>query len=206
MVIVMNPKRRTRWIASVLISTLLPVGARAAWLAEVRSVYLMPMANGMDQYLADRLTHDHVLQVVTDPKIADAVITDRLGEAFQAQLLLLRPDLKPVPPPKPKSKKSVDKAVDKDKDSAADSGKDDSDKDDSEKDKAEKKEDAPVISSFHAAHGTVFLVHVRTQQVVWSTYQKPGGTGSKEMERTAARIAALLEKEMTPATAGAEKK
>lgn len=40
----------------------------------------------------------------------------------------------------------------------------------------------------------------------WSTYQKPGGTGSKDMERTAARIAALLEKEMTPATAGAEKK
>jgi hypothetical protein len=193
MVIVMNPKRRTLWIASVLISTLLPVGARAAWLAEVRSVYLMPMANGMDQYLADRLTHDHVLQVVTDPKLADAVITDRLGEAFQAQLWQLRPELKPLPPPKPKSKKGADKDADADSDS------------DSDKDK-EKKEDAPVISSFHAAHGTIFLVHVRTQQVVWSTYQQPGRTGSKDMERTAARIAGLLEKEMTPAAVGAEKK
>ena len=166
-------------------------GLHGAWLAEVRSVYIMPMANGMDQYLADRLTREHVLTVVTDPKVADAVITDRLGLGFQEQLFQLRPELKPPPPPKPKS---ADKDANKDSDGDKDA----------DKDKDEKK-DAPIISSFRTAKGTVFLVHVRTQQVVWSTYQKPGNTGSREMERTAERIVKVLAKEMNP-TPAPEKK
>ena len=40
-------------------------------------------ARGLDQYLANRLTDDHIFQVVTDPKQADAVFTDRIGEAFR---------------------------------------------------------------------------------------------------------------------------
>jgi hypothetical protein len=177
-----------------LISTLLPAGLRAASLGEVKSVYLFPMSNGLDQYLADRLTHDHVLQVVTDPKVADAMITDRLGDAFQQELLRLRPELKPPPPPKP-----VKKEGDKDKDSDKDK---ESDKDDKDKDK----QDFSPVSSFHAARGTVFLVHARTQQVVWSTYEQPGAHDPKSMERTATRIAKLLEKDLAPPAPVAEKK
>lgn len=55
-----------------------------------RSVYVLPMANGLDQYLAQQLTSDHVLKVVADPKIADVVLTDRLGEAFEQQLAAIR--------------------------------------------------------------------------------------------------------------------
>ena len=191
MVIVMNLQRRTWWLGSLLISTLLPGAVRAASLAEVKSVYLFPMSNGLDQYLADRLTRDHVFQVVTDPKAADAVITDRLGDAFQTQLLTARPELKPPPPPKPPS-------TDKDKDKDADT--------DAKKDDKEQEALVPVASSFHAAHGTVFLVHARSQQVVWSTYQKPGNHDPKEMERTAMRIAKLLEKDLAPpVSAGAKK-
>src|ERR1700691_4888254 len=116
MVIVMNLRSGTRWLAllisTLLISTLLAAGLRAASLAEVKSVYLFPMSNGLDQYLADRLTQGHIFKVVTDPKAADAVITDQLGKAFEAQLLLARPDLKPVPPKPP----VTDKDKDKDKD------------------------------------------------------------------------------------------
>jgi hypothetical protein len=180
-----------------LISALLPIGIRAVSLGEVKSVYLMPMSNGLDQYLADRLTHDHVLQVVTDPKAADAMITDRLGDSFQQQLFKLRPELKPLPPPKPAKKK--DAAKDGDKDSAKDEDKD-SDKDE------KKDEDMQVISSFHAARGTVFLVHARTQQVVWSTYEKPGSHDPKSMERTASKIAKLLEKELAPSAAAPARK
>jgi hypothetical protein len=183
MVIVMNLQRRTWWLGSLLISTLLPGAVRAASLAEVKSVYLFPMSNGLDQYLADRLTHDHIFQVVTDPKAADAVITDRLGDAFETQLLTARPELKPPPPPKP--------PADKDKDKDADAAK---------KDVKEQEPIVPVSSSFHAAHGTIFLVHAKTQQVVWSTYQKPGGHDPKEMERTATRIAKILEKDLAPPT------
>jgi hypothetical protein len=180
MVIVMNLRRGTCWLAPLLISTLIPAGARAASLAEVKSVYLFPMTSGLDQYLADRLTEGHIFKVVTDPKAADAVMTDQLGKAFEAQLLLARPDLVPVPPKPPVTDK------DKDKD---------------EKDKSEKKEDPPFMvpqSSFHAARGTVFLIDARSQQVVWSNYQKPTSHSPGDMERTATRIAKSLENDLNP--------
>ena len=52
-------------------------------LQSVRNVYLFPMRNGFDQYLAGRLAEEHVFQVVADPKAADAVFTDRVGPAFE---------------------------------------------------------------------------------------------------------------------------
>jgi hypothetical protein len=57
-----------------------------------RTVYILPMAAGLDQYLAQWLTQDHVMQVVADPKIAEVIMTDRLGEAFEQQLKAIRPD------------------------------------------------------------------------------------------------------------------
>lgn len=56
-----------------------------------RTVYVLPMAGGLDQFLAQWLTRDHVMQVVTDPKIADAVLTDRLGEAFEQKMTEIHP-------------------------------------------------------------------------------------------------------------------
>ncbi len=58
----------------------------AAGLGDVRTVYLMPMSNGLDQYLAGQLTAGAVLQVVIDPQKADAVFTDHLGENFEQSL------------------------------------------------------------------------------------------------------------------------
>lgn len=177
--IVMNPNRRT-WPAAILfISALLPAGLCAASLGEVKSVYIFPMSNGLDQYLANRLTRDHAMQVVTDPAAADAIITDKLGASFEAELLRLRPELKPPPPPKPKA--------DKDKDAdAASSPKDD-------------RQPAIVhVNTFRNAAGTVFLVHAKSQQVVWSTYQKPVHRNPRDLERTAGKIAQVLEKDLAP--------
>ena len=58
----------------------------AADLASVHTVYLLKMARGLDQFLANRLTTDHVFQIVTDPKLADAIFTDQIGEGFQMKL------------------------------------------------------------------------------------------------------------------------
>jgi hypothetical protein len=58
----------------------------AAEIQGVHSVYFFPMRSGLDQYLANRLTNDHVFQVVSDPKMADALFTDQLGEAFEYKL------------------------------------------------------------------------------------------------------------------------
>ncbi len=54
-------------------------------LTQVRKVYLLPMRNGMEQYLANRLTGLGIFQVVTDPKRADAIFTDGIGEAFESR-------------------------------------------------------------------------------------------------------------------------
>jgi hypothetical protein len=184
MVIVMNLRRGTCWLAPLLISTLIPAGLRAASLAEVKAVYLFPMDHGLDQYLADRLTEGHIFRVVTDPKAADAVITDQLGKGFEAQLLLARPDLKPVPPKPPVTDKDKDK--DKDKD---------------DQDKSEKKEDEPFSvppGLFHGGRGTVFLVDAKSQQVVWSNYQKPTSHTPEDMERMATRIVKSLGIDLNP--------
>jgi hypothetical protein len=63
----------------------------AADLGQVHSVYLLPMANGLDQYLANRITGSGVFQVVTDPSKAEAIFTDKLGEAFEERLNELFP-------------------------------------------------------------------------------------------------------------------
>jgi hypothetical protein len=52
----------------------------------VKTVYLMPMSNALDQYLAVRLSAKGTLRVVTDPSKADAVFTDHLGEDFEVSL------------------------------------------------------------------------------------------------------------------------
>jgi hypothetical protein len=60
-------------------------------LKQVNAVYILGMSSGMDQYLANQLTSMGVLQVVTDPQKADAVITDQLGETFESKLKELYP-------------------------------------------------------------------------------------------------------------------
>jgi hypothetical protein len=57
-----------------------------------KTVYILPMAAGLDQYLAQWLTKDHVMQVVADPKTAEVFMTDRLGEAFEQKMKQIRPD------------------------------------------------------------------------------------------------------------------
>jgi hypothetical protein len=64
----------------------MPMAVSAAGLSDVKTAYLMPMSNGLDQYLAVQLTTGAVLQVVTDPQRADAVLTDHLGESFEQSL------------------------------------------------------------------------------------------------------------------------
>jgi hypothetical protein len=74
----------------------------AADLANVRSVYVMPMSRGLDQHIASRLASSGVLQVVADPKLADALLTDRISEGFRIQLDEIAPLPKPEAEPAPK--------------------------------------------------------------------------------------------------------
>src|SRR5580704_16333902 len=58
----------------------------AADLGTVHTVYVLPMAHGLEQYVANTLTEENVFVVVTDPKLADAVLTDHVDAGLQLKL------------------------------------------------------------------------------------------------------------------------
>jgi hypothetical protein len=53
---------------------------------EYKTVYILPMSNSLDQFLAIKLTTGVVMQVVTDATKADAIFTDRIGAGFEQKL------------------------------------------------------------------------------------------------------------------------
>jgi hypothetical protein len=56
---------------------------------QIHSIYVLPMAGGLDQYLAQTIAADHALQISVDARTADAILTDHLGAAFEQQLDLI---------------------------------------------------------------------------------------------------------------------
>lgn len=157
--------------------------ASAADLASVKTVYVMKMFRGMDQYLASHLISSHVFEIVADPKLADTVITDQLGDGFLAKLEELFPtpeEEKPEPPPKPK--------VDKDAEEA----------NPFLSDTVNKLTSPPSSFSVGRSKGTIFLVDAKSRQVVWSLYDPPKSGGSSDMDRTASNIVSRLYKDLHP--------
>jgi hypothetical protein len=73
-------------------------------LAAIKTVYLLPMTHSLDQFLAVRLTKGAVLQVVTDPKLADAILTDHIGTSLEEKLNSLYGEKKDADADKDKNK------------------------------------------------------------------------------------------------------
>jgi len=144
-------------------------------LSAVHSVYLLPMSGGFDQYLANRITNEHVFQVVTDPKLADAIFTDRIGEAFEGKLVDLTTNPDPVARPAATSAPGTLPT-----------------------ETANKLTNPASASSFGRGKGTVFLVDPKSHQVLWSSYHTPKGTGSTELDRTASDIVSRLKRALKP--------
>lgn len=80
-----------KWLFIPLTAVLLATGAPNAQLSEIHAVYLMPMSGSLDQFLAVRLNAGNIFLVVTDPKKADAVFTERIGVNFEEALKELYP-------------------------------------------------------------------------------------------------------------------
>ena len=134
----------------------------------VKTVYLLPMSGGLDQYLALQLTSKGVLQVVTDPKKADAIFTDSIGARLEDSLSdLYRADEK------------------------AKADKDKSDKDNSNTDEFSHPPMRPLSGS---SRGVVFLVNRASRDVLWSTYERSKGTQPEELKHVAEKIVERLAK------------
>ena len=137
-------------------------------LLEVKTVYLLPMTYSLDQFLAIRLTKGGILQVVTDPKLADAILSEHIGTGLEDQMKTLYGEKKAVADP-------ADKDKDKDKDNASSFG-------------------GPMAGGTRSK-GAIFMVDRKTRNVIWSDYVRPRNAQPDELNHVADRIAAQLEKD-----------
>lgn len=155
---------RCRLLLAVVAAVAIVSGASAQELSAVKNVYLLPMGSGLDQYIANHLTTNGVFQVVTDPDLADAILTAQIGPDFEDRLA----ELYPPPPPEPVE----------------------SDSESSEEQVTEMVSQDPVrpVSSFSRGKGNVFLVGRESRQVIWSTFNPPKNNTSKQLNTTARRI------------------
>jgi hypothetical protein len=152
------------WLAAGIAAlSLLPLGAAAAGLGGFKTVYLLPMSNGLDQYLAVQLTTGSVLQVVADPTKADVIFTDHLGGSFEQTLDDLYAD-------KPKTDDPA--AADKSDDSS--------------------KGFTKSGMQGQRGRGTIFLVDRKSRAVLWSNYEEPKYPTPEGMRHAASRIAGKL--------------
>jgi hypothetical protein len=143
-------------------------------LQQVKRIYLLSMGSGLDQHLASRLTRHGRFEVVTDAKLADAVLTDKVGEPFERRFEELYP-----PPPVVKEEKK-DKDKDKDNSPMLISPKE------------------TRSSSFGRGRGNVFLVDRKTRKVIWAYYKRPKDSTPNSMDRLADKIADQLRKDSLP--------
>jgi hypothetical protein len=157
-------------------------------LSAIHSVYLLPMGGALDQYLANRLTSEHVFQVVTDPKLADAVFTDRIGSAFEEKLSDLY-----APPPKEKPAESQPAEA---QTAAPPNQRAAQPPVPLFTDTANKLTNPATNSSFGHGKGTIFLVDRKSKEVVWSIYEVPKGSTSPQMDRSAADIVNRLKRDL----------
>jgi hypothetical protein len=139
-------------------------------LAEIKTVYLLPMSNALDQFLAIRLTRGGVVQVVTDPKLADAILSDYIGTGLEEKLNALYGQ-----------KKAVEEA---DKD---DKGKD--------KDKQQPPSFGTPMAGGSRSKGAIFVVDRKTRTVLWSDYARPKNGQPDELNHVADKIAGRFEKD-----------
>lgn len=160
-----------------LLSALIFAGATlmAAGLGDVKTVYLMPMASGLDQHLAVALTTTGAFQVSTDPRAADAVFTDHIGAGFERSLDdLYKPDAKSES--KPGSNTDAKGAAKKD-------------------DKTDDGYVRPPAVPLSRSKGNIFLVDRKTHVVLWSMYATPKSTQSEDLNELAGRIAVKIQKD-----------
>ena len=156
----------------------------SAELGSVHSVYLLPMSRGLDQYLANRLTNEHLFQVVTDPKRADAIFTDRIGESFEEKLGEILPSPEPVAKPAPT--RPADETDDQPPVRSLPT------------DTVNRLANPASTATFGRAKGTVFLVDPKSHEVLWSSYQPPKNSSNTEMDRTASDIVSRLKHALKP--------
>jgi hypothetical protein len=139
-----------------------------ARLLEVKTVYLLKMARGMQQYLAHQLTKEKLLVVTTDPTRADTLLTDHVGKEFEEEVAALFPAASAPPAPE----------------------------NDREEASSGFKGDKVPHGTWGRGRGTVFLVDRVNGDVLWSHYAPSPSGRSQDLEATAGKVVDRLKDDL----------
>ncbi len=159
-------------------------------LHQVKRVYILSMGSGMDQFLANQLTKEGIFQVVTDPKQADAIVTDTVGEALQKKL-----DDLYAPPPKPKAPEATKPAADATP--SLDVG-NSTPVTPTRKDLLDGLDfsGGPHSTTFGRGKGNFFVVDRSSRVVLWSVYERPKNSTPGELTKTAGKVVRHLKDDL----------
>lgn len=156
-----------------------PVNLGNVELSQVQTIYIMPMASGFDQYLANQIRTIPNFRIVTDPAKADAFFTDRLGAAFESKL----DDYESAAIAKEKEKELL---------AAGELGKEPQGLSQQGFKFAPK-----MVTNLGRGRGNYFIVDKRTRVVLWSTYMRAKDPLPKTLDRTAQTVVSTLKKDLT---------
>jgi len=141
----------------------------------------MGMAYGLDQHLAQYLVRLGVFQITTDPKTADAVMTDSIGPGFEVRLRQLY-----APPA------AAVEASTEDEDAAARVHRE-------EGARAKQQEEWNAIrSTWGRGRGNVYLVDRYSKAVIYTMYAPPKDSSRPQVDKAAKKIAEDLAKIVKP--------
>jgi len=166
-----------RTLALLVSTTLAAIAGYAqgnAELSQVQTVYVMPMANGFDQYLANRLRSLGQIRVLADASKADAIFTDKLGQAFEAKLDEMEEAARErlaasAPKPSP-GETAVSEGL---------------------------KLAPKSVSTLSRGKGTYFLVDRRSRIVLWSVYSKTKDMQPNSLDKNAEKVVEELGKDFS---------
>jgi hypothetical protein len=164
------------WAVLILAASFRLSAADNSQLQNIGKVYLWPMTNAFDQYLAQQITAEGVFEIVVDPKLAGTVMTEKIDNTFLQALDEL------FPPADEVSKK--EKADEKSKSSDGLQG-------DFQNRRAGNHPKA-------APRGTLFLVDIASRKVIWSTYLKDFAPDQNELHKQAREVVAKLKDQVKP--------
>ena len=152
--------------------TLVVVCLAATDLKDIRSLYTWPRVKSFDQYLAEQITAENVFDVVVDPQLADVILTDRIDAPF----LAVMNDLFPLSAGKNQKAPITAK---QDKSDSIESG---------------GTIKRPINRVLGRPQGTLFLVHIETRKVLWSTYLREHEATPNKLHQMASGVVKRLKK------------
>ena len=194
-----------RFLALVLLAGIsLPVSAARAQssnpdLSAVQTVYVLPMTAGMDQFVAHQIARNALYNVTTDPRHADAFLSDFVGTTYESRV----DDL--IKAANDKSEKEAEELAKKiaAKEAAANPKPKESSKD--RRKVGETTEAAPSgefqmppatrVASFSRGKGNVFLIDAKSHRVLWTGFDIPKNTRPNELQKSAERLVNRLRKD-----------